>query len=67
MERERQEGRQEGMAEVITRLIERRVGPTDLATGERISKLSSDQLQSLGDALLEFTAAEDLAKWLDSN
>jgi hypothetical protein len=61
-----QQGRQEGMAAVISRQIERRVGQVDDAARERIGRLTSDQLESLGEALLDFTGPKDLAKWLDS-
>jgi hypothetical protein len=60
------QGKQEGMLSVITHQIERRFGQVDADTRERIERLNPDQLQGLGDALLDFANAEDLAKWLES-
>ena len=59
-----EKGRQEGMLSVITHQIERRLGPIDAGTLRRIGELSPDQLERLGDDLLDFTSAEDLARWL---
>jgi hypothetical protein len=62
-----QQGLQQGMSIVVTHQVERRVGPIDPATLGRIRKLSANQLESLGDALLDFSGAEDLTKWLESH
>ena len=61
-----QQGQQQGRLSVITHVIERRFGPIDAATRERISGLSSDQLDSLADALFDFNEVDDLIRWLDS-
>jgi len=66
LQRGLQQGKQEGMLSVITHLIERRFGPLDAAMRERIAVLTPDQLESLGDALLDFSGVEDLAAWLKS-
>ena len=71
-----QEGLQEGLKEglqrgrkrlaaVITHQIERRLGPISVALGEQISELSEDQLERLGDELLDFATVEDLTRWLE--
>jgi flagellar biosynthesis/type III secretory pathway protein FliH len=60
------QGKQEGMLSVITHQIERRFGQLDPDTRERIEQLNPDQLEGLGDALLDFAKAEDLANWLES-
>jgi predicted transposase/invertase (TIGR01784 family) len=60
------QGKQEGMLSVIAHQIERRFGQLDPATRERIEQLNPDQLEGLGDALLDFAKAEDLANWLES-
>jgi len=61
-----QQGKQEGMLSVIIHQIERRFGSLDAGTRERIVVLTPDQLESLGDALLDFSGVEDLAVWLKS-
>jgi flagellar biosynthesis/type III secretory pathway protein FliH len=61
-----QQGLQQGMLTLVTKQIEHRFGPIDSQTRERLSGLSSDQLESLGDALMDFFKPEDLAKWLQS-
>jgi predicted transposase YdaD len=64
----RQEGRQEGKLEgersLILRLLTRRIGdvPTDLQS--QIQSLSLSQLESLGEALLDFSQPDDLVEWL---
>lgn len=60
----RQEGRQEGELLMVLRLLRRRVGllPSDLEA--QIQALEVSQLEALADALLDFTAIEDLRQWL---
>ena len=60
----RQEGRQEGEAAVTLRQLNRRCGPLSDATTAQIQALPVDQLESLADALLDFTGPADLAAWL---
>jgi len=61
-----QQGLQQGMLTLVTKQIEHRFGLIDSQTRERLSELSSDQLETLGDALLDFSRPEDLAEWLQS-
>jgi predicted transposase/invertase (TIGR01784 family) len=67
----RAEGRTEGrVAEgraLILRQLNRRVGvlPSDLQT--RLEGLSLEQLENLGEALLDFAALADLQQWLNLN
>ena len=61
-----QQGLLQGMLTLVTKQIEHRFGPIDSQTRERLSKLTSDQLETLGDALLDFSKPEDLAEWLQS-
>jgi predicted transposase YdaD len=71
----RQEGRQEGEAEgrrveaaaMTLRQLNHRCGPLTAATTTRIQALPLEQLEALGLALLDFSAAADLAAWLDAN
>ena len=60
----RVEGWQEGEAALIIRQLNRRLGSVDSVTQERIRNLSSAKLEQLGEALLDFSDATDLAAWL---
>ncbi|MGH9835071.1 MAG: Rpn family recombination-promoting nuclease/putative transposase [Blastocatellia bacterium] len=60
----RQEGRQEAGAELTLRMLQRQVGELNARTQARIRKLSFEQLAELGEALLDFKSAKDLAAWL---
>ncbi len=64
MTRWRREGIQEGKEKLVTRLINKRLGsvPSEITT--RLDRLSSDQLDELGEALLDFTSVADLEDWL---
>ncbi|KYC41763.1 hypothetical protein WA1_17185 [Scytonema hofmannii PCC 7110] len=61
------EGELEGEQKLVLRLLRRRVGELPQALIESIQTLSVTQLESLGEALLDFTAMEDLLDWLDAN
>ena len=65
----RQEGRQEGLQQgesaLILRLLKRRIGSVDEALAARIQGLAIEQLEALGDALLDFTELNDLVLWLN--
>jgi hypothetical protein len=62
-----QEGRQEGEQALVLRLLTRRVGalPDDLRS--QITTLSLEQLEALGEALLEFDSLGDLENWLETS
>jgi flagellar biosynthesis/type III secretory pathway protein FliH len=60
----KQEGRQEGKEELVARLIQRRLGAVSPQLLEQLAHLSSEQLNELGVALLDFTTAADLETWL---
>ena len=57
-------GRLKGEAVVTLRQLNRRCGPLSEATTARIQALPLAQLESLADALLDFTGHTDLAAWL---
>lgn len=61
----RQEGRQEGERALILRLLSRRLGQVAEADQARITSLSLEQLENLGEALLSFEAIADLTAWLE--
>jgi predicted transposase/invertase (TIGR01784 family) len=56
-------GEQVGEARLILRLLTRRFGDVDLALRSQVQALPPDQLESLGEALLDFSEAADLAEW----
>ena len=63
----KQEGKQEGEKNLILRLLHRRIGEIDALLIERITGLSIEQLESLGEALLDFSSVADLEAWLTHN
>ena len=60
-----QQGRQQEAVSMVLRLLTRRLGAVDPSLEERIQRLSVAQLEDLGEALLDFDSAADLAAWLD--
>jgi len=60
----KQEGIKEGKLELVVRLLERRVGEILPDIESRIRRLSIEQLENLGEAVLDFTSASDLTDWL---
>lgn len=58
------EGHQAGEVTLILRLLQRRCGDLAPAMQERIARLSLSQLETLGEALLEFGGPADLEQWL---
>ena len=75
LDRGREEGRQEGEAQgralgeanVTLRLLNRRCGPLSDATTARIQALPLQQLETLAEALLDFSGPADLAAWLNGH
>ncbi|MUL36497.1 DUF4351 domain-containing protein [Gloeocapsopsis dulcis] len=63
-ERGKEEGKQEGEQTLVLRLLQRRVGELPQEVRGQIQTLSVEQLEALGEALLDFTAIEDLLNWL---
>lgn len=68
----KQEGRQEGRQEaeqrersLILRQLTRKVGELPSSIAEQLEQLSIVQLESLGEALLEFSSLTDLETWLE--
>jgi predicted transposase YdaD len=60
----REEGKIEGERAIILRLLNRRVGNISDAVLSQIQELSVEQLEALGDALLDFSSLADLEGWL---
>jgi hypothetical protein len=57
---------QQGEAAVTLRLLKRRFGVLPETVTARIATLSLERLEALADALLDFAAPDDLARWLDA-
>lgn len=58
------EGRQEGEVTLLLRQLQRRCGELTPPVRERIAHLRLPQLETLGEALLEFGGLADLEQWL---
>jgi predicted transposase/invertase (TIGR01784 family) len=65
IEEGRQEGRQEGERSLVLRLLNRRIGSVEPSAQSKIQTLSLSQIESLGEALLDFSEPADLANWLE--
>ncbi|GAB4191530.1 MAG: Rpn family recombination-promoting nuclease/putative transposase [Coleofasciculaceae cyanobacterium] len=67
----RQEGRQQGVQEgqfrLILRQLERGLGEISPDIQTRIRQLSIEQLENLGEAILDFTSTADLTDWLQTH
>ncbi|MEP7336131.1 MAG: Rpn family recombination-promoting nuclease/putative transposase [Acidobacteriota bacterium] len=59
-----QRGKQEEAAKLTLRLLHRRFGILEAELDERIRSLSTEQLENLSEALLDFTAKSELLVWL---
>ncbi|CCH94316.1 hypothetical protein MICCA_3690013 [Microcystis aeruginosa PCC 9432] len=49
---------------MILRLLNRRLGEISSTLSQQIRELSLEQLETLGEALLDFTSLTDLTAWL---
>ena len=63
-ERARQEGEQQGEERLILRQLDRCFGKIEPSLIEQVRNLSIEQLENLGEALLDFSAVADLETWL---
>jgi predicted transposase/invertase (TIGR01784 family) len=66
------EGKAEGKAEegraLVLKLLTRKLGKAiDLDLQSRVNSLTIEQIESLGEALLDFQGLEELVNWLDNN
>jgi predicted transposase YdaD len=62
-----QEGEQVGEVRLILRLLARRFDTVSPALQAQIQSLSLPQLETLGEALLDFSQPSDLQDWLRSH
>jgi predicted transposase/invertase (TIGR01784 family) len=60
-------GLQQGTAALTLRQLQKRFGKIDEPTQSRINGLRFEQLERLGEALLDFKSPDDLAHWLKAN
>ena len=58
------EGRQEEAIAFVLRLLDRKLGSLEPALRDRIERLPFEQLEALGEALLDFQDIGDLERWL---
>ena len=61
----KQEGREEGERKIILQLLTRRVGELPQDIRQRVENLSLEELENLGEALLDFTSMADFQVWLE--
>ncbi|MFB8797683.1 MAG: Rpn family recombination-promoting nuclease/putative transposase [Microcoleus sp.] len=61
------EGRKDEALSLLTRLLIRRIGSIAPETTEQIQTLSVEELEDLGEALLDFSEASDLTNWLNEH
>ncbi|BCL36872.1 DUF4351 domain-containing protein [Nostoc sp. MS1] len=65
-----QRGEQRGLQRersLILRLLQKRVGELPQDVSDRLETSSLEQLENLGEALLDFTSLADLFSWLDTH
>jgi len=67
IEEGRLEGAAQGEAKVMLRQLSRRCGPLADVTTARIQALPLKQLETLADALLDFSGPADLAAWMEEH
>lgn len=60
-------GRQEEGRSLILKLLTRRVGALPPALTTQIQSLTLEQLEALGEALLDFNTLVDLETWLENH
>ncbi|WP_237088393.1 Rpn family recombination-promoting nuclease/putative transposase, partial [Nostoc sp. PCC 7120 = FACHB-418] len=60
----KEEGREVEARSLIFRLLNRRVGELPQQVRQQVESLSLEQLENLGEALLDFTSMADLDAWL---
>ena len=57
-------GTQKGEANLVLKLLNRRLGDIPVNLTEQIREMSVEQLENLGEALLDFQSLEALVDWL---
>jgi predicted transposase/invertase (TIGR01784 family) len=67
MEKGLEKGEQKGVAKQTLRMLHRKFGILEAELQERIRSLAIEQLENLGDALLDLQSKESLLAWLQTN
>jgi predicted transposase YdaD len=62
-----EEGLQKGQRVLVLRQLRKRLGSLDERAEARIEALSTERLEELGEALLDFSGPDDLAVWLQEH
>jgi hypothetical protein len=62
-----EEGQQQEARTLVLRQLRKRLGELDESTAARIEAFSTERLEELGEALLDFTGPDDLAAWLQEH
>ena len=65
-QRSSQERLLEAQRSFLIRLLTRKIGSMSVNTIDRINSLPIEQLESLGEALLDFGSIDDLTSWLET-
>ena len=65
-QQDRELAKQEGEQRLIIRQLNRRIGEIESSLIQKVQTLSIEQLEELGEALLDFTSIGDLENWLQS-
>ena len=60
-----QRGARQGQAKMVVSLLTHKLGDLNDQQEALIENLSSDQIEALGKALLDFRVVEDLVGWLE--
>jgi predicted transposase YdaD len=58
---------QQGEAEIVIRQLKRRCGTLSTSLAEQVRSLSIPELESLGEALLDFQSIDDLSFWFKNH
>ena len=58
------QGRREGEAEIVIKLLARRLGALSTSQEKAVRKLSTRKLEGLAEALLDFSSIDDLTQWM---
>jgi len=61
----REEGRQEEAVSLLSRLLNRRLGPLQPSVRDSVEKLTLKQLEVLSEALLDFKSIDEFTQWLE--
>ncbi|ELR99923.1 DUF4351 domain-containing protein, partial [Gloeocapsa sp. PCC 73106] len=61
------EGKREERINLISRILNRKLGNLAPEWTEQITRLTTEQLETLVEALLDFNSPQDLINWLQEN